>query len=218
MVCEWLQVSGEVGKPAHEHPNRVIQGLACTRAEVSGSRFWGLFKTLCDSPQAFFSNCYVHNYCPFCFMNKSGKNITPPSLKAIEKAQLQKICDRALLEVIQLLGVQWVVGVGKFGADRAKAVLKANCAAARVPSGETSGARKSSACCGKRRQPGMESFVLHRGSGQVGGHGAGGKDVEVYVCSIMHPSPINPAANKGWAELATSQLSDLGLLDIIKAK
>lgn len=199
MVIEWLEIRGEVSKPVLEHPSRPIHGLECSRAEVSGTRFWGLFKELCGSPQIFFRNCYVHNYCPLCFMNKSGKNITPPSLKAAEKAHLQSICDQALLEVVQLLQVQWVVGVGKFGADRAKAMLKADCAA-------FNGKDKHCSCCGQRKSGGVESFTFHR------------VDREVCVTSIMHPSPINPAANKGWTQLATSQLSELGILDIITAQ
>lgn len=202
MVKEWLEVKGEVGKPSEEHPNRVIQGLACTRTEVSGSRFWALFKQLCGTPQAFFKNCYVHNYCPLCFMGKSGKNITPPQLKVAEKSRLQSTCDKALLDVIRLLEVEWLVGVGKYGADRAKATLKANCVA------WCGAGKKSPVCCGRREVGGVQSFTLHS---------EGGNDGTVRVCSILHPSPINPAARKGWAELATSQLSDLGLLEIVTA-
>ena len=33
---------------------------------------------------------------------------------------------------------------------------------------------------------------------------------------ITHPSPINPAANKGWREMATSQLGELGLLEVVR--
>lgn len=198
MVKEWLQVKGEVGRPSVEHPNRAIQGLECTRVEVSGSRFWGLFKQLCGTPQAFFKNCYVHNYCPFCFMDKSGRNITPPKLK--EKLQLQSICDKALLDVIRLLEVEWLVGVGKYGADRAKTALKANCA-------QCGASKKSPVCCGRREGGGVESFTLHA---------EGKRSVKtIRVCSIMHPSPINPAANKGWVELAKKELDELGLLEIV---
>lgn len=42
-----------------------------------------------------------------------------------------------------------------------------------------------------------------------------GAEGEVRVVSITHPSPINPAANKDWKGLATSQLAALGLLGII---
>lgn len=35
---------------------------------------------------------------------------------------------------------------------------------------------------------------------------------EVAVARILHPSPASPAANRGWPEVVTGQLSDLGLL------
>lgn len=41
---------------------------------------------------------------------------------------------------------------------------------------------------------------------------------EVHVTSITHPSPINPAANKDWKGLATSQLTALGVTDLIRGK
>src|SRR5437588_4056559 len=46
MVRDWMGLGGtaaaaQVGCPAHEHPKRPVQGLACPRAEVSGARLWG---------------------------------------------------------------------------------------------------------------------------------------------------------------------------------
>ena len=41
-------------------------------------------------------------------------------------------------------------------------------------------------------------------------------DRKVNIASITHPSPINPAANKDWKGLATSQLAALGVLDLIR--
>ncbi len=40
-VRDWLQLRGAIGRPAREHPKRPVLGWACTRSEVSGSRFWG---------------------------------------------------------------------------------------------------------------------------------------------------------------------------------
>ena len=37
-VRDYLGLGGEVGQPAHPHPKRPIEGFACRRAEVSGSR------------------------------------------------------------------------------------------------------------------------------------------------------------------------------------
>lgn len=36
-----------------------------------------------------------------------------------------------------------------------------------------------------------------------------GKEVQVF--SVLHPSPANPRANRGWAEQATSQLESAGI-------
>ena len=102
-------------------------------------------------------------------MGSTGKNITPPELKVEERNSLQEVCDRYLQLAVELLGVEWVVAVGKYAETRARKALK-------------------------------------------------GCDREVHIASITHPSPINPAANKDWKGLATSQLSSLGLLDIIRGK
>ncbi|XP_068598773.1 single-strand selective monofunctional uracil DNA glycosylase-like [Brachionichthys hirsutus] len=41
--------------------------------------------------------------------------------------------------------------------------------------------------------------------------GVGGVRVE----GIMHPSPRNPRANKGWAEIARAKLSELGVVSLL---
>ena len=77
----WLKITGEVRKPEKEHPKRIIEGLNCTRSEVSGQRFWGFFSDVCGQPENFFEHCFVHNYCPAAYMKESAKNITPAELK-----------------------------------------------------------------------------------------------------------------------------------------
>ena len=37
------------------------------------------------------------------------------------------------------------------------------------------------------------------------------KEKKIRIGHILHPSPASPAANRGWAEAAERQLSDLGL-------
>lgn len=81
-VKEWFKMSGHVGKPDKEHPERQITGLDCTRSEVSGKRLWELFKEICQTPDNFFRNAYLHNYCPIALMDAKAKNITPADLKA----------------------------------------------------------------------------------------------------------------------------------------
>lgn len=83
MVRDWLKISGPVGKPSKEHPDRKVIGFQCTRSEISGLRLWGLFRDLCESPENFFRYAYMHNYCPFAFMDARARNITPAEIKAI---------------------------------------------------------------------------------------------------------------------------------------
>jgi len=40
--------------------------------------------------------------------------------------------------------------------------------------------------------------------------------LDVKVGFLMHPSPINPIANKGWAEIALKTLNDLDILNQLK--
>ena len=207
-VKEWLQISGTVAKPTTEHPKRPIQGLDLAKIEVSGSRFWGLMQSLCGEPNTFFRNCYVHNYCPLCFMAASGKNITPPMLKIGERGPLQEICDRFLVEVVRLLEVEWVVGIGKYAEERSRVALRKSQVTVERGRGEEGGGG------GEGEEGGGEE---REGGGEEGeGEGEGGESEEVKVCYITHPSPINPAANKDWTGLVTSQLSDLGVLEIIR--
>lgn len=83
MVRDWLKISGPVGKPSKEHPDRKVTGFQCTRSEISGLRLWSLFRDLCGSPENFFRYAYMHNYCPLAFMDAKARNITPAEIKAI---------------------------------------------------------------------------------------------------------------------------------------
>ncbi|KAF7663974.1 hypothetical protein LDENG_00195230 [Lucifuga dentata] len=124
-VVDWLKITGEVGHPPDEHPKRRITGLACTQSEVSGARFWGFFRKLCEDPTLFFSHCFVHNLCPLIFMSASGKNLTPPELPLGEREALLGLCDTALCQAVQVLGVSMVIGVGKVAEQRARRALSA---------------------------------------------------------------------------------------------
>ncbi|XP_061543917.1 single-strand-selective monofunctional uracil-DNA glycosylase 1 [Phycodurus eques] len=165
-VVDWLKITGAVGRPDDEHPKRRISGLACTQSEVSGARFWGFFRKLCGEPAAFFRHCFVHNLCPLIFMSSSGKNLTPPELNAREREELLRLCDIALCQAVEALGVSMVIGVGRVAEQRARRALS-----------------------------------------------AAGMDVRVE--GIMHPSPRNPLANKGWDSVAKAKLAQLGVLPLL---
>lgn len=167
-VVDWLKITGEVGHPPDEHPKRRITGLACTQSEVSGARFWGFFRKLCGEPVTFFRHCFVHNLCPLIFMSASGKNLTPPELPAAERDALLALCDIALCQVVEALGVSMVIGIGRVAEQRARRALSA----------------------------------------------AG---VSVKVEGLMHPSPRNPLANKGWEGVARTKLTELGVLPLLSS-
>ncbi|MFY9342706.1 MAG: uracil-DNA glycosylase family protein [Planctomycetota bacterium] len=122
-VRNWLGLDGRVGRPAHEHSRRPVQGLACQRSEVSGKRLWGWAAQRFVTPQRFLRRFFVTNYCPLAFVADSGANLTPDKLGKAETAPLFRICDRLLVAVVEILRPRHVVGVGAFAEARARAAL-----------------------------------------------------------------------------------------------
>ncbi len=157
---DWLGVEAAVGRPASEHPRRPIAGFGCQRSEVSGRRLWGLFAARFGTPEAFFAEHLVLNYCPLAFLELSGRNRTPDKLAVAEQAAVFAACDAHLASVVPLLEPEWLIGIGGFAVERVRAVFP-------------------------------------HGTPKVG--------------QILHPSPANPAANRGWASAATRQLEALGV-------
>ena len=118
MVRDWLGIKAAVDKPEREHPKRPIEGFSCVRSEVSGRRLWGLFRQRFGTPEEFFRDHFVANYCPLVFMDQGGANITPDKLPSEETLPLFEACDRALADTIKLLKPEWVIGVGGFAKKR----------------------------------------------------------------------------------------------------
>jgi single-strand selective monofunctional uracil DNA glycosylase len=121
-VRDWLKISAKVQKPVHENPKRPIQGFDCPRSEVSGRRLWGLFAERFGTPDKFFAEHFVANYCPLAFCEASGLNRTPDKLPPAEKNPLLKICDEHLHRVLEILQPEWLIGVGDFAARRGLSV------------------------------------------------------------------------------------------------
>lgn len=126
-VRDWMQIDAHISRPDDdhfngEHPKRPIEGLACTRSEVSGERLWGLFQERFMTPENFFAEHFVTNYCPLVFMEESGKNRTPDKLTAEEREPLEKLCDDHLIRVLRILDPEWAVGVGVYAENCLKRV------------------------------------------------------------------------------------------------
>ena len=113
-VRDWLKIEGTINHPQNEHPKRPVQGFECTRSEVSGRRLWSLLRDRFRTPEAFFRDHFIANYCPLLFMEESGKNLTPDKIQAAERNPLLRCCDNYLRQVIEILDPEWVVGIGLF--------------------------------------------------------------------------------------------------------
>lgn len=132
-VRSWLGLTGAVRQPANVHKKRPVQGLACSRSEISGKRLWGWAAQRFVTPQRFLQRFFVTNYCPLAFVGESGANLTPDKLAKAETAPLFRICDRLLVQVVESLRPRYVVGVGAFAAARAQAVLGDGVRVGRIP-------------------------------------------------------------------------------------
>lgn len=121
---DWMGIRTPVGKPRAEHPKRLVEGFDCPRSEVSGRRLWGLFAERFGTPDKFFADHFVVNYCPLAFLSVTGSNLTPDKLPAAEQAPLFAACDEHLQAVIKLLEPEWLIGVGGFAQKRAELVCE----------------------------------------------------------------------------------------------
>jgi len=123
-VRDWLSIDAKIGRPDPEHPKRPVLGFECRRSEVSGARLWGWARDLFGSPDSFFSDFFIANYCPLTFMEASGRNRTPDKLPAAEREPLFAACDRALRRTVEAMQPRMVVGVGAFAEGRARVALE----------------------------------------------------------------------------------------------
>uniref|UniRef100_A0A182VYR0 Uracil-DNA glycosylase-like domain-containing protein n=1 Tax=Anopheles minimus TaxID=112268 RepID=A0A182VYR0_9DIPT len=125
-VRDWMGLRGAVAKPTPELAARPVEGLACTREEQSGKRWWGLYEELCGTSDRFFHSCFVYNLCPLAFFHQSGRNITPSELKGKAKGEIQAISEQYLETALTLLKPKIVISVGRYTEDRIKTLTKRN--------------------------------------------------------------------------------------------
>ena len=125
-VRDWMHIAAPVQKPAGEHGKRTIQGFDCPRSEVSGRRLWGWAAQRFGTPERFFADWFVLNYCPLALLEESGRNFTPDKLPAALLTQLYAACDRHLAVALDTLRPQWAIGVGGFAEKRIRAVLESD--------------------------------------------------------------------------------------------
>ncbi|MBT01580.1 single-stranded DNA-binding protein [bacterium] len=123
-VKNFLKIETKIGKPALEHNKRPIDGFACSRQEVSGSRFWAWVEENWSNADNFFCNCFVHNYCPLAFFDTQGRNITPEKINLTERLALEELCGEFLLDLVMAMNCKWVIGIGNYAESKARKILK----------------------------------------------------------------------------------------------
>lgn len=113
-VRDWMKLNGEIIKPSHEHPKRLVEGFDCQRSEVSGKRLWGYFAEKFPQASDFFADHFVVNFCPLVWMSETGANITPDKLRKEVMQPIEEACMKHLLAVIQELQPEHLIGVGAY--------------------------------------------------------------------------------------------------------
>jgi single-strand selective monofunctional uracil DNA glycosylase len=114
MVRDWMGLTPKVSPPEGEHPKRPVEGMACTRREVSGSRFWGLMRDRFPDVRACLADQVVWAFCPLMWLKESGANLPPNQIRVPERRPLEEICDRALTEVLALFCPRHLVAIGQY--------------------------------------------------------------------------------------------------------
>lgn len=124
MAREILQIQDrEVTTPQGAHPKRPIEGLSMERQEVSGTRFWTMLRDHYGSTETIFSNIFVVNHCPLLILGETGRNVTPVDLPKSTIEPVLKACDRHLKSVVEIMGIESIVGVGNYAKKRAQSLL-----------------------------------------------------------------------------------------------
>ena len=113
----------ELQTPSGAHPKRPIQGPSMERQEVSGTRFWTFMVEHFGSIELTFSNIFVVNHCPLLILGETGRNITPVDIPKSIINPILDLCDQHLKSVVDIMGIERIVGVGNYAKKRAKTIV-----------------------------------------------------------------------------------------------
>ena len=121
VVRELLKITNlEVGQPRKPHPKRPISGLDWPKEEVSGTRLWGLLANEYGSAESIFKSVFLLNHCPLMlFSGERATNITPDKITGPTTKALLERCDDHLREVVDIMQIERVIGVGRYSEKRA---------------------------------------------------------------------------------------------------
>ena len=121
VVRELLKITNlEVGQPRTPHPKRPISGLDWPKEEVSGTRLWSLLANEYGSAESIFKSVFLLNHCPLMlFSGERATNITPDKITGPTTKALLERCDEHLREVVDIMQIERVIGVGRYSEKRA---------------------------------------------------------------------------------------------------
>jgi len=121
VVRDLLKITDlEVGQPSTPHPKRPISGLDWPKEEVSGTRLWGLLANEYGSAESIFKSVFLLNHCPLMlFSGERATNITPDKITGPTTKALLERCDEHLREVVDIMQIERVIGVGRYSEKRA---------------------------------------------------------------------------------------------------
>ena len=116
----WKITNLDVGQPRKPHPKRPISGLDWPKEEVSGTRLWGLLANEYGSAESIFKSVFLLNHCPLMlFSGERATNITPDKITGPTTKALLERCDEHLREVVDIMQIERVIGVGRYSEKRA---------------------------------------------------------------------------------------------------
>ena len=121
VVRDLLKITDlEVGQPRNPHPKRSVSGLDWPKEEVSGTRLWGLLADEYGSAESIFKSVFLLNHCPLMlFSGERATNITPDKISGPTTQALLERCDEHLREVVDIMQIRRVIGVGRYSEKRA---------------------------------------------------------------------------------------------------
>jgi len=121
VVRDLLKITDlEVVQPRTPHPKRPISGLDWPKEEVSGTRLWGLLANEYGSAESIFKSVFLLNHCPLMlFSGERATNITPDKITGPTTQALLERCDEHLREVVDIMQIERVIGVGRYSEKRA---------------------------------------------------------------------------------------------------
>ncbi len=115
----------QLATPSNAHPKRQIEGMALERQEISGTRLWNLMEGHYGSAKSTFENIFVVNHCPLLLLGERGQNITPNKVPKAIIDPILDACDEHLKQVVDLLGITHIIGIGKYAEERARKAFNA---------------------------------------------------------------------------------------------